>query len=323
MAAQQSPVPFEVIVIDNASTDATPALLARWCAADARFRTAHEPRVGLSRGKNAGIRESRAPLLLFTDDDVRVDPGWVASYHRLFADHRDPLLLAGGSIVPIPHDLGPWPGWLSDAALPDAGLLHHRDERELQRFEYVWGANMAVPRRVFEQLGGWDETIGVQGEQRVMVQDSQFFEDTELQDRIRKAGGRVWFCPAAVIFHRVDRNAVTPRRVATTAFARGGNDLWAHELRQWGEPRAVPRRNALRCLLGVTWGLLRWATWLRVFRWSRTQRSFEAMRQAAFASARWLESLQPGRDSTWLYRRVARFVFLVRAALLRLTPDTP
>ena len=182
---------------------------------------------------------------------------------------------------------------------------------------------MGVPRRLFEQLGGWDETIGVQGEQRVKLQDSQFFEDTELQDRIRKAGGRIWFCPGAVVLHRVDRNAVTPRRVATTAFARGTNDLWARELRQWGEPRAVPRRNAPRCLVALAWSLIWWSAWLMVFRWSRTPRSFAAARRAAFASARWLESLQPGRASVWLYRAVARVVFPVRAVLLRLTPDTP
>src|SRR5207249_6759002 len=105
LAAQECNVPFEVIVIDNGSTDGTSALLDAWCRRDPRFRTACEPRVGLSRGKNAGIRMARAPLLVFTDDDMRVDPRWVESYRRLFAGHEDALMLAGGPIVPIPHDL--------------------------------------------------------------------------------------------------------------------------------------------------------------------------------------------------------------------------
>src|SRR2546427_9554726 len=91
LAAQDCDAPFEVIVVDNASTDNTTAVLNEWCRTDARFRTAREPLPGLSRGKNAGIRMARAPLLLFTDDDMQVAPRWVQSYHTFFARHKDPL----------------------------------------------------------------------------------------------------------------------------------------------------------------------------------------------------------------------------------------
>src|SRR2546425_4812544 len=79
LAAQQCDVPFEVIVIDNGSTDSTPAIVEAWCRSNQRFRTAREPRAGLSRGKNAGIRLARAPLLLFIDDDMGVDAHWIRS----------------------------------------------------------------------------------------------------------------------------------------------------------------------------------------------------------------------------------------------------
>src|SRR5687768_423868 len=190
LVAQECDVPFEIVVIDNGSTDGTAELLQEWSSRDPKIRTAREPRPGLSRGKNAGIRTARAPLLLFTDDDVRVHPRWVASYHDLFSRiGRHAPLLAGGPIVPIPDDLGVWPQWLAEAALVDAGMLHHRQQRELQRFEYVWGGNMAAPRSVFDRFGFWDESAGLQGKERVTREDSEFFEDTELQDRVRKAGG--------------------------------------------------------------------------------------------------------------------------------------
>src|SRR5207249_1246439 len=133
------------------------------------------------RGKNAGIRMARAPLLVFTDDDMRVHPRWIESYRRLFARHEGELMLAGGTIVPIPDDLGTWPNWLDQAALADAGLLHHSDERPLVKFEYVWGGNMAVPKLIFDQLGLWNEMAGLQADQRVTREDTQFYEDTELQ----------------------------------------------------------------------------------------------------------------------------------------------
>ncbi|HMH25353.1 MAG TPA: glycosyltransferase family A protein, partial [Gemmatimonadaceae bacterium] len=131
LAAQECRAPFEVIIIDNGSTDGTSALLEEWCRRDTRFRTAREPLAGLSRGKNAGVRLARAPLLVFTDDDMRVDPHWLESYRSLFSEHEGALLVAGGLVVPIAHDLGAWPEWLDDAALVDVGLLNHHDHRAL------------------------------------------------------------------------------------------------------------------------------------------------------------------------------------------------
>jgi len=321
LAAQECDAPFEVIVIDNGSTDSTPALLEEWCRRDSRFRTACEPRPGLSRGKNAGIRMARAPLLVFTDDDMRVDPRWVDSYRSLFAGHEGALLLAGGPVVPIPHDLGAWPDWLDEAALADAGLLHHRDERALVKFEYVWGGNMAVPKFLFDQLGLWNETAGLQADQRVTREDSQFYEDTELQDRVRKAGGSTWFCPEAVVYHRVDRRSVTPRRISSTAFIRGRNDFWQQGLRVWHHVELVPKRNALGALLALAESLVRWGFWLIIFRFSRRKDFFERACRAAFISGHSLDSLRAGRKSMRLFLGAARVAFLARSLLLRLTPD--
>jgi glycosyltransferase involved in cell wall biosynthesis len=321
LAAQECDTPFEVIVIDNGSTDGTPALLDEWCRRDSRFRTACEPRPGLSRGKNAGVRMARAPLLLFTDDDMRVHSRWLESYRILFAGHGGEVMLAGGPVVPIPHDLGAWPDWLDQAALADAGLLHHREERPLEEFEYVWGGNMAVPKILFHRFGFWDESAGLQADQRVTRQDSEFFEDTELQDRVRKAGARAWFCPGAVVYHRVDRQSVTPRRIASTAFTRGRNDFWEQGLRVWHEVELVPKRNALEAALALGESLGRWGLWLLLFRFWRRKSFFERARRAAFASGRSLDSLRAGRSTMRLFRGAARVAFPTRTLLLRLTPD--
>jgi glycosyltransferase involved in cell wall biosynthesis len=324
LSAQDCEVPFEVIVVDNGSTDATPSVLGEWCARDPRFRMVSEPRPGLSRGKNAGIRASRAPLLLFTDDDMRVVPGWVASYDALFSRHEgNALLLAGGPIVPIPYDLGQWPDWLDEPGLADAGLLDHREQRALRKFEYAWGGNMAVPRRLFDRFGLWDEAAGLQGDGRVTREDSEFFEDTELQDRVRKAGGSTWFCPQAVVYHRVDRASVTPRRILATAFARGRNDFWRQGLRDLDRVELVPKRNALKGIVALAESLLRWGFWLLLFRFWRRKTLFARARQAAIESGRSLDSLRAGRKSMRLFLGAATIVFPARSLLLRLTPDLP
>ncbi|HEU4993242.1 MAG TPA: glycosyltransferase [Gemmatimonadaceae bacterium] len=321
LAAQATSASFEVVVIDNGSSDGTPALLDEWCRKDPRFRTACEPRAGLSRGKNAGIRLARGSLLLFTDDDVRVDRHWIDSYRRLFEQQSHALTIAGGPIVPMPHDLGAWPRWLDESALVDAFMLNYVGERRLDRFEYVWGGNMAAPRTLFDRVGLWDETAGLQGEQRVTREDSDSFEDTAMQDRVREAEGSVWFCPAAVVQHRVARHSVTPRRVTSNAFARGRNEFWQENLRAWQEVERVPRRNALLALAGLTHSLARWAFWLVMFRLAVSKGFFERARSAAYSSGRSLDSLRAGRKSMRLYLGAARIAFPARNLLQRLAPD--
>lgn len=321
LAAQECAAPYEVIVVDNGSTDETPALIDSWCRRDSRFRTTRESRPGLSRGKNAGIRMARAPLLAFTDDDMRVDPHWIESYRRLFSGREGMMLVAGGPVVPIPHDLGDWPVWLDEAALADVGSLNHRGKRSLARFEYVWGGNMAVPRFVFDTLGMWDEKAGLQGDSRVTQQDSRFFEDTELQDRVQDVAGATWFCPEAVVHHRVDRQSVTPRQVCSRAFTRGRNDFWAHGIRRWREPELIPRRNAVGAAMALSHSLIRWIFWLLLFRVFERKRFFEYARRAAFKAGRSLDAFRAGRSTTRLFHRAARIAFPTRSLLLRFTPD--
>lgn len=321
LAAQECAVPYEVIVIDNGSTDRTPDLLTEWCRRDSRFRTAREPRPGLSRGKNAGIRLARAALLLFADDDMRIHPHWIESYRTLFARQEGEVMLAGGPVIPMPDDLGAWPHWLDQAALVDAGSLDYHHERPLKEFEYVWGGNMGVPRLLFDQFGFWDESAGLQADQRVTRKESEFFEDTEFQDRVRKAGGTSRFCPGAVVYHRVDRQSVTPRRIASAAFARGRNEFWQYALRVWHDLELVPRRNAFPAALALAESLGGWGFWLTLFRFSGRKAFFERARRAAFASGRSLESLRAGRSGMRIFRGAARLAFPTRDVLLRLTPD--
>jgi len=312
LAAQQCEIPFEVIVVDNGSTDDTSAVLEAWCRKDPRFRTTSEPRPGLSRGKNAGVKLARAPLLLFTDDDMRVEPQWVASYHRLFLEHPDAVIVAGGPIMPIPHDLGEWPAWFGQEALPDAGMLHYHEERALREREDVWGGNMAARRILFERFGMWNEEVGLQGDGRVTGLDSGSFEDTELQDRVRQGGGAVLFCPGAVVRHRVDRQTVTPRRLCATAFTRG---------RIAGLKRPIPLARAPIGVLALAGGLARWGILSVGFRVVPRWATFERVRCAAYSAGHALDALRANRPSGWLSKIAGRIAFPARRLILRLTPD--
>lgn len=298
LADQESEQAFEVIVVDNASTDATAEVIRAWCESDARFRGAHERRVGLSAAKNAGVELASGDLLLFADDDVVVSRGWIHAYRRFFAESDHELLLAGGALIPAPHDFGDWPRWLPPGAAPDLGELNYASERALGSFEWVWGGNMAVPAALFRSFGGWDESVGRRGE------DRGTFEDVEFQERVRREGATVWFCPAAMAQHRIDRRTVTPRRVLKTAFARGRNDYWGRKAGGFSDPRRVrwtPRNLAALCGLFGAWLLA-----AAVLRIHPTRSSFEHAHAASFRAGYLLDLLRDGRESGLLSRGLGR-----------------
>src|SRR5687768_7427373 len=95
---RQSVMPgeYEVVVVDNNSTDGTAGVVALF--EDRRIRLIDEPRQGLSYARNAGLAAARAPIVAFTDDDVEVAPDWVETILTTLAryPHVDGL---GGRVL--------------------------------------------------------------------------------------------------------------------------------------------------------------------------------------------------------------------------------
>ena len=80
------PERFEVVVVDNGSTDGTAAVLRRWRDGDPSHRRVEEEhRTGLSRARNAGLAAAGAPIVAFIDDDARAAAGWVRRSRRASA----------------------------------------------------------------------------------------------------------------------------------------------------------------------------------------------------------------------------------------------
>lgn len=153
----------EVIVVDNASTDETPDVIA---AAAQRFRVPlvalRETRPGKTPALNRGIEASRGDVLALTDDDVLVADDWVATIRQLFADPA--LDLAGGRVDPLWER--PAPRWLELGAGERYGnmasplaLLHYGEAQPLGARTAV-GANLVVRRRVHDAIGGFAPHLG-------------------------------------------------------------------------------------------------------------------------------------------------------------------
>ena len=98
---------WELVVVDNGSRDGTASVLAEF-AALLPLTATYEPKPGLSNARNRGVEVARGSYLIWTDDDVVVEPGWLSAYADAF--HRWPeAAVFGGKILPVLEEpVSPW-----------------------------------------------------------------------------------------------------------------------------------------------------------------------------------------------------------------------
>jgi GT2 family glycosyltransferase len=194
---------LEILIVDNApADDATERLVTARAAADPRLRYVREERPGLSRARNRGLREARAGIVAFTDDDVLVDPLWAAALARGFA--RDPQvacvtgLVATASLgLPEERYFDARVSWASSCEQRVFSAVRTAGDSVLHPFAagaFGTGANMAFRADVLRALGGFDECLGAGS-------PAAGGEDLDAFLRVLLEGFRLSFEPASLVWH--------------------------------------------------------------------------------------------------------------------------
>lgn len=194
-------VDWEVLIVDNNSSDDTRTVVETFSVAFPRARYCFEPRQGLSFARNHGIAQARGNIVLFTDDDVAPETDWL----RRILDGMTSCACdaCGGFIAPAWQS--PPPAWLTERF---HGFLAIRAERT-DTYEILgnmlppYGANMAFKRDVFDRFGAFDVTRGRRGD--ILASG----EDGELFARILAGGGKVMFFGGARVHHAVESFRLT------------------------------------------------------------------------------------------------------------------
>lgn len=224
LAVQEIGGEFEVIVVDDGSTDATPVL-----AREAGVRVVrHDVPAGPGASRNAGAAAARGAALAFIDSDCAPQPGWLAAGLQAL----DSAGLVQGRVIPRPDvPVGPY----------DKTLWVTR----------AWGlfesANLFVRREVFDELGGFDDGL-------LRLAGAHFGEDVIFGWRARRAGVDTGFCAEALVHHEV-----FPRSPAAYVHERRRNALFAYLAREVPELREsflyrrvfLSRRSAAFALAAV------------------------------------------------------------------------
>ena len=196
-------LPIETVVVDNASTDGSAEAVR--AAHPEAVVIANAENVGFARACNQGWRASRAPLVLFLNPDAEVTPGAVETLARLL-ESRPEVGAAGprtrnadGTIqVSTGPDLAPFAElWqrrlVLGVARRDAGALAEAEDLHSREHEPDWvsGSCLAARGTALEAVSGFDDRFFL------------YEEDADLCRRLRGAGWRVVFTPAAEIRHRL------------------------------------------------------------------------------------------------------------------------
>jgi glucosyl-dolichyl phosphate glucuronosyltransferase len=199
MNQESAGIRYEVIVIDNNSTDDTPQVVEELKNgfASGNLIYGFEPKQGVSYARNKGIVTARAPIIAFTDDDIRPAPNWVASIHRAFKSlpHAD---CVGGKVLPAKETT--FPAWLTRDYWTALALLDFGDESmvlDVRNGPGLVAANFAVRASVFQECGSFAPEL-----QRVKGSIGSM-EDHQFQLRLTAAKKCLMYCPEIVVYAHV------------------------------------------------------------------------------------------------------------------------
>ncbi len=169
------PARYEVIVVDNNSSDDTPDTIRRLGRAHPQLRAFREDRPGVSNGRNCGIRNSRADLVAITDDDTEVAGNWLSTILRSFSEHPTAAFV-GGPV--LPRWQTPPPAWLTKQHWGPLAVVDYGDRPLILGKEHrlcLLTANFAVRTSALQRVG-------------LFAPEFRRCQDYELQFRMWEAG---------------------------------------------------------------------------------------------------------------------------------------
>lgn len=265
IASQEMPagVSWEVVVVDNNSTDDTVAVVNEVGAEFAgRFRYVRETTPGLSAARNAGLQAADGKVVAFTDDDVTVAATWL---QRLTANLRDGAWVgAGGKIVAANQFTRP--AWLPlEGAENLRGMLALFDLGDLpgDLKEPAFGANMAFRKEMFAKYGKFRTDLGRKPGSLMSN------EDTEFGRRLMEGGERLRYEPSAVVYHPVPEKRLTQKYFLDFFFNYGRASI--REMKPRPDIAGIPRRYLTMLKIGTVILGQRTVRWLQTL---NTERRF-------------------------------------------------
>ena len=212
---------FEVLVIDNGSTDDTKKVVESFYCKIPHLRYFFESKPGLHVGRHIGYCEATSDILVFADDDIIAFPTWLEGMQESFRD--EDVMLVGGKDLPR-YEVTP-PFWILEKwyelteyghSMPELSLIDLGDEIKQIPAYYVYGCNYGIRKRVLDETKGFHpdgmpfELIQYRGDGEFGV--NRYIEEHHL---------KVLYNPKASVYHQVPKSRLTVDYFCKRAFCQG------------------------------------------------------------------------------------------------------
>jgi glycosyltransferase involved in cell wall biosynthesis len=190
---------WELIVVNNNCTDHTDRIVERF-RSKLPIRSVFEAVPGLSNARNCAVQEAQGDYIIWTDDDVTVDPKWILSYLNSINMHRESVVF-GGAI--IPDFQGNTPKWIKNNLdiIGDAYACRMLGQREFkldpEEGLIPYGANFCIKTDIQKKCL-FDPNYGYVAGKLVGG------EETQVIRKILQIGEEGWWVPEAVVHHRIE-----------------------------------------------------------------------------------------------------------------------
>lgn len=240
-------VQWEVIVVDNGSTDRTPDVVRSYIArAGYALQLISEARKGRSSGINAGIRAATGRYLAFTDDDIVVTPDWVQGIIDYLDRHPEAGCIGGMVKLHNPAD-APITITTSEthAVIDSSTFTPHNPQ--------ILGCNTAIRRSLLDEIGLFDAELGV-------GTPTRSGEDVDLLHRVLTSNCELHYVPEIVVHHNHGRRTAQQIRSVMKGYGYGLGAFYAkyfsssdRQVMRWAywDLRHTIGRHVLRALFAV------------------------------------------------------------------------
>jgi glycosyltransferase involved in cell wall biosynthesis len=235
---------FEVLVIDNGSTDNTKEVVDSLLPEFVNLRYFFAPEPGLHVGRHKGLFEAQTDILVYADDDIVAFPSWLEGVVESFQDPT--VVLTGGNNHPLFQMEPPWwfeymwrPDSLKKRWLPILSILDFGEEVQEIEPDYVWGCNFSIRKDVLLEAGGFHPD-GMPQDLIHLRGDGESSVSTFIKGKRYKA----LFNPKASIHHVISEERMSVNYFKRRAFHHGISDSYTQIRLQSGvhtAPKSIHR----------------------------------------------------------------------------------
>ncbi len=213
---------FEILVIDNGSSDSTREVCQEYDKQHGNLRYIFDPNPGLHVGRNKGYQESASDLLVYADDDIVAFPTWLEAIYEGFEDKE--VVLVGGSNLPGYEGTPPlWMDSLWDYDFDNRWRRIHThsiiDIRGKAREIHpgaIFGCNFSIRKEILEKAEGFhpdgmpDRLLRYRGDGESYI--TNFISSNKF---------KAMFFPGASVYHRITKNRMTLAYIQKVSYRSG------------------------------------------------------------------------------------------------------